>query len=87
MLLSCFAWVRNHLTSSGRQHLSFLHILAVAFLCLIAPVPLYAETISGTVLDPSGAVVSGARIEITGEGLEQGLCFCQTHRANSIRLN
>jgi len=73
MLLSCFAWVRNHLTYSGRQHLSFLHILAVVFLCLIAPVPLYAETISGTVLDPSGAVVSGARIEITGEGLEQAI--------------
>jgi hypothetical protein len=32
---------------------------------------LWAQTISGTVQDPSGAVVSGARIEITGAALAQ----------------
>ena len=37
----------------------------------MAPAWLYAETISGTVQDPSGAVIAGARIEITGGDLTQ----------------
>lgn len=39
--------------------------------CLVSPVLLQAETISGTVLDPSGAVIVGAHIEITGGELTQ----------------
>jgi len=45
--------------------------LALFLLCLLAPALLRAQTISGTVLDPSGAVVAGARIEITGGDLTQ----------------
>ncbi len=37
----------------------------------MGPAELCAETISGTVQDPSGAVVAGARIEITGGDLAQ----------------
>jgi len=43
------------------------------FFCLIATAPLRADTISGTVKDPSGAVVADARIEITGGDLKQPL--------------
>ena len=43
--------------------------LSVLLLCLAAPAWLYADTISGTVLDPSGAVIVGARVEITGGDL------------------
>jgi hypothetical protein len=35
--------------------------------------PLYAGTITGTVKDPSGAVVAGARVEITGGSLQGAL--------------
>ncbi len=44
---------------------------ALALLILGLASPLLAGTISGTVKDPSGAVVAGARIEITGGDLAQ----------------
>jgi hypothetical protein len=44
------------------------------FVCWLAyPLSLYAATISGTVKDPSGAVVPDARIEISGAGLPQSV--------------
>ena len=43
----------------------FLMLLAVS------ATQLSADTISGTIKDPSGAVVAGARIEISGESLSQ----------------
>jgi len=46
-------------------------LLALFLLFLIAPALLQAQTISGTVQDPSGAVIAGARIEITGGDLTQ----------------
>jgi hypothetical protein len=45
--------------------------MALFFLCLMAPAWLHAQTISGTIQDSSGAVVVGARIEITGGDLTQ----------------
>jgi hypothetical protein len=58
--------------ADARQwHFSFLLKMALFLLCLIAPAWLRAETISGTVQDPSGAVIAGARIEITGGDLAQ----------------
>src|SRR5262249_31462282 len=51
--------------------LSLLPKLALLLVCLTSPVLLHAETISGTVRDPSGAVIVGARIEITGGQLTQ----------------
>jgi len=45
----------------------------LALFCLVFAAPLRADTISGTVKDPSGAVVAAARIEITGGNLSQPL--------------
>jgi hypothetical protein len=50
---------------------SSLPKMALFLLCLIGPTGLLALTISGTVQDPSGAVIAGARIEITGGDLTQ----------------
>ena len=47
--------------------------ILLLLLWLTAPAWLHAQTISGTVQDPSGAVVVGARIEITGGDLAQSL--------------
>ena len=54
---------------------SLLPKLALLLLCLTSPMLLHAETISGTVLDPSGAVIVGARIEISGGDLSQPIMF------------
>ena len=51
--------------------LSYTSILGLVLLALVPS--LRADTISGTVKDPSGAVVPGARIEISGGGLAQPL--------------
>ena len=55
----------------------FLHPLLYPLILtlLSAPLttPLRADTISGTVKDPSGAVVAGARIEISGGALAEPL--------------
>src|SRR5258708_11081972 len=48
-----------------------LHLSMLALICLAFPYDLRADTISGTVKDPSGAVVVNARIEITGNGIPQ----------------
>lgn len=47
--------------------------LVLLLLWLALPACLHAETISGTVVDPSGAVIPGARIEITGEYVTQAI--------------
>jgi len=51
----------------------FFYILILALDCLIFTPQANADTISGTVKDPSGGVVIGARIEITGGNLSQPL--------------
>ena len=53
----------------GRFH--FLHASLLVLLCLALATHLRADAISGTVKDPSGAVVAGARVEITGGDLSQ----------------
>lgn len=47
--------------------------LVMSLCCLVFATSLHATTISGTVKDPSGAVITGARIEITGGELPQPL--------------
>jgi len=44
---------------------------AFLFSLFVLPSSLHAATISGTVKDPSGAVIAGAHIEISGSGLTQ----------------
>jgi hypothetical protein len=46
---------------------------ALFLLWLIGPTWLCSETISGTIKDPSGAVIAGARIEISGADLTQSV--------------
>lgn len=55
----------------GRFKLLQVPILMLVW--LVFPPQSFADTISGTVKDPSGAVVAGARIEITGGDLAQPL--------------
>jgi hypothetical protein len=52
-----------------RRRFSFVHVWVLTLACLIPAVALRADTISGTVKDPSGAVVAGAQVEITGGDL------------------
>ena len=55
----------------AKRRAGYVTIAALLFLLLANG--LRADTISGTVKDPSGAVVAGARIEITGSNLSQPL--------------
>jgi hypothetical protein len=50
---------------------SFFLSAVLTLLCLGFSAELRADTLSGTVKDPSGAVVAGAHIEITGESITQ----------------
>ncbi|HZU29523.1 MAG TPA: carboxypeptidase regulatory-like domain-containing protein, partial [Candidatus Angelobacter sp.] len=63
--------VVHGVSARGRTLLSLLSKLALILACLMGPSLLHAETISGTVLDPAGAVIVGARIEISGGALAQ----------------
>jgi hypothetical protein len=56
-----------------RSSLSYFLKLACFLLCLCVPTLLNAQTISGTLQDPSGAVIAGGQIEITGGDLQQPL--------------
>ena len=72
-LVSRFALktIRRRKRRLGR--LPFLRAFVLAILLLTTAGNLWADTITGTVKDPSGAVVVGARIEISGGGLTQPL--------------
>jgi hypothetical protein len=54
-------------------YLPFFLKFACFLLWLCAPTLLNAQTISGTLQDPSGAVIAGGHIEITGGDLQQPL--------------
>src|SRR5262249_23507691 len=64
--------------------LSSLPKLALFLLCLISPMLLHAETISGTVLDPSGAVIVVGGIEITGGELTQPIVLSSDARGKFV---
>ncbi len=67
----CYSWrIMQRHSRARRWHFFFLKI-AFLLLWLIGPRWLNAQTISGTVQDTSGAVIAGARIEITGADLAQ----------------
>ncbi len=53
--------------------LALFRACALLLFCLAVATLVRADTISGTVIDPSGAIVVGARIEITGGNLSQPL--------------
>ena len=51
----------------------FRYVWFLTLLCLALATPLRADTLTGTIKDPSGAVIAAARIEITGGTLSQPL--------------
>lgn len=71
MLLSILCRSNHRRAKARGRNVSVLLKTAVFLLCLMGPTWLRAETISGTIQDPSGAVIAGARIEITGGDLAQ----------------
>ena len=61
-----------HHPSEGRgRRFCVLLKMALFLIWLTGPTWLRAETISGTIQDPSGAVIAGARVEISGGDLVQ----------------
>ncbi len=68
-----------------RPH-SYLLKLALLLLCVMSTALLHAETISGRVVDPSGAVIVGARVEITGGELTQPIVLSSDAQGNSPPL-
>jgi hypothetical protein len=54
-----------------RWRFSSLPRIALFLIWLVGPKWLHSQTISGTVQDPSGAVIAGARIEIVGADLAE----------------
>ena len=63
----------NRPTDPRQWHASLLLKMAMLLLSLVAPISVCAQSISGTVQDPSGAFIAGARVEITGGELAQPL--------------
>ncbi len=63
----------KHRAGLRRTRLVVTYVSILGFVLLAFAARLRADTISGTVKDPSGAVVPGARIEISGGGLPQPL--------------
>jgi hypothetical protein len=64
-----------HRPADVRQRPFFWLKMASVPLLLLIPAWLHAETISGTIQDQSGAVIAGARIEVTGGELAQPIVF------------
>ena len=59
-------------TGSCRSAISLgTHLLLLTFLLFLAGARLAGQTISGTIQDPSGAVIANSRVEITGDLLPQ----------------
>jgi len=57
----------------GPQGVLLPRVATLALLCLALAPPLRADTISGTIKDPSGGLVAEARVELTGGMLTQAL--------------
>src|SRR5216684_9313160 len=65
----------------------FSHVLILALVWLVLAPHVSADTISGTVKDPSGGIVIGARIEITGGNLLQPLVFTTDESGKFVAPN
>jgi Peptidase family M1 domain/Carboxypeptidase regulatory-like domain len=71
MSLYTFREIYRRLVGTRPKHFAFLLKIALFLLWLAGPTWLHSETLSGTIEDQSGAVIVGARIEITGGDLAQ----------------
>src|SRR6202795_1629523 len=67
--------------------LYFFHLSILALICLGLAAQLRADTLSGTVKDPSGGVVIAARIEITGGNLAQPLVLSSDESGKFVAPN
>src|SRR5271156_282197 len=65
--------IRKQPSEGRRRCFPPLLKMMLFLISFMGPTWLRAETISGTIKDPSGAVITGARIEITGGDLTQPL--------------
>jgi hypothetical protein len=59
----------------------------LALVCLAVASNLRADTLTGTVKDPSGAVVAGARVEISGGSLSQPIVLMSDESGNFAAPN
>jgi len=63
----------NSMIAIHRKPISLLLKIVLLLLWLAGPSCMYADSISGAIADPSGALIPGAQIEITGGDLAQPL--------------
>jgi hypothetical protein len=84
MILICAGALTRRRVAARHTLFSLLPKLALLLICVTSPVLLHGETISGTVLDPSGAVIPGARIEISGGELSQPIIFSSDERGRFV---
>src|ERR1700682_5969144 len=70
-----------------RGRFRFLYPSMLVLVCLVLARPVRADTISGTVKDPSGAVVAGARIELTGGNLSQPVLLTSDESGKFVASN
>src|SRR5215467_7633085 len=68
-----FGKTMSPMVAAHRKRSFLLVKVFILLFWLAGPVCLHADTVSGTVKDPSGAVIPGARIEISGGDLAQPL--------------
>jgi hypothetical protein len=61
-----------------------LYSAALLLSCVVPAGQVFADTITGTVKDPSGAVVTGARIEISGGGLAKAVTLISDEEGKFI---
>ena len=84
MILICAQAFTRRTIAAHRTPLSLLPKLALLLLWVTSPMLLHAETIAGTVLDPSGAVIVGARVEITGGDLTQPIVLASNAQGKFV---
>ena len=81
---SCIVPHTVRLVALRRAPHSLLPKLALLLFCLTSTAFLQAETISGRVVDPSGAVIVGAHIEITGGELTRPIILSSDERGTFL---
>jgi hypothetical protein len=74
-------------THSRLKRVCIIRAMIFALLCIVLASNVRADTISGTVKDPSGAVVAGARIEITGGSLTQPIVLVSDESGKFVAPN
>jgi hypothetical protein len=81
---------RSFLTARRRwqpARLGLFRASILTLLCLTLAANVRADTISGTVKDPSGAIVTGARVEISGGNLPQPLVLASDDAGKFVAPN